>query len=143
MNLYREMKDEANEATCPSTKQCTKLIHTLASTCTLTNIVIDGLDECDSQTRCKLLLALKGLMQQSGTIVKVFISSRDEWDIMSQLESMPNYFVRPSDSLEDIKAYVLWEVDQSILENRLLGGKISEDLRLYISDTLIDRANGM
>jgi hypothetical protein len=41
-------------------------------------LIIDALDECNRDTRRELLIFLVELVKLSGTIVKIFISSRNE-----------------------------------------------------------------
>jgi hypothetical protein len=43
-------------------------------------IVVDALDECDSDTRWELVEALESITE-SASLVKVFVSSREEGDL--------------------------------------------------------------
>jgi hypothetical protein len=75
--------------------------------------------------------------------VKIFVSSRDDNDIVCQLTLSPNVFIRADDNGEDIKHFVDSEVDQSIRNKRLLSGKVSDELRSQIKITLTQGAQGM
>lgn len=45
-------------------------------------IVIDALDECDQETRKDLLDAVEFILREASTVIKIFISSRDDQDIV-------------------------------------------------------------
>jgi len=51
----------------------------------LTTIIIDALDECDSDSRADLLETLETILQESSSMVKIFVSSRDDQDIVCHL----------------------------------------------------------
>ena len=143
---YRERKEEAEE----DGRELTKL--TLANSVELTlallesnpaTIVIDALDECDPARRHELLKTLDEIIQKSASLVKVFVSSRDDNDIVCRLINSPNVFICASDNSKDIDRYVRSEVAQSIEDKRLLSGNVSEQLKCRIISTLIDGAQGM
>ena len=46
-------------------------------------MVVDALDECDESTRDQLLEAFDKIIVKSGSVVKIFVSSRDDVDIVS------------------------------------------------------------
>jgi hypothetical protein len=75
--------------------------------------------------------------------VKVLVSSRDDQDIVLHLDSSPNLYIKASDNALDIQRYVETEVEQAVKTRRLLGGCVSEDLKLEIIGTLKDQAHGM
>ena len=108
-----------------------------------THIFIDALDECDPETRHQLVNALSRIVQEASSVIKVFISSRDERDIVPQLRDLPNHYIKASDNTQDIRSFVYHEVERAINGKRLLGGNISENLHSIIINTLIDGAQGM
>jgi len=61
---------------------CTRLILALTNQSPAT-IIIDALDECDEFLRHELLEALDEIVSKSSQVVKVFVSSRDDVDIVS------------------------------------------------------------
>lgn len=65
-----------------SLKDCTDLASQLCHD-NPAYIVIDALDECDSLRRYELLEALDRIMSESDEVVKVFISSRSDIDVVS------------------------------------------------------------
>lgn len=106
-------------------------------------IFIDALDECDPLRRHELLEALDTIITQSENLVKVFVSSRDDNDIVYRLENSPNVYISASDNEEDIIQFVHQEVESTIRNRRLLAGLVSEDLRSKIETVLIAGAQGM
>jgi hypothetical protein len=106
-------------------------------------IVIDALDECDPDRRHELLEALDTIIQQSASLVKVFVSSRDDADIVCRLARSPNVFIRTSDNQVDIERFVRTEVTQAIKKGRLIKGNVSGQLEDLIIKTLIEGAKGM
>ncbi|CZR60508.1 related to vegetatible incompatibility protein HET-E-1 [Phialocephala subalpina] len=106
-------------------------------------IVIDALDECDPDERHKLLEALDTIISESASLVRVFVSSRNDGDIVCQLEESPNIFIRASDNSADIARYVQEQVSEAIKKKRMIKGKVSPEMKERIVTTLIDGAQGM
>ena len=106
-------------------------------------IVIDGLDECDPARRQDLLNALQTIIKVSNNVVKVFVSSRDDHDLVHRLSQTPNLYIRASDNKEDIERFVKSRVNESIKKEKLLCGIVSDSLRDIIVGTLIEKARGM
>ena len=83
---YEKRKKEAekdNSALKKLTVQdCTRLIVELTKNHPAT-IILDALDECEKDTRHELLEAFDEIISQSAEVVKVFVSSRDDVDIVS------------------------------------------------------------
>ena len=109
----------------------------------LSHIVIDALDECNRQEREHLLDSLSQIMKESSGIVKVFISSRDDMDIVRSLAGGPNVLISAKSNQDDIATFVNNEVDKQIQKKRLLAGHVSETLRRKIKQVLCDQAQGM
>jgi hypothetical protein len=106
-------------------------------------IIIDALDECQPDRRHDLLTALDNIITNSANLVKVFVSSRDDIDIVLRLEKSPNISISSSDNGGDIERFIRHEVQRSITEGRLLNGRVSEELKSRIIMTLVDGAAGM
>ncbi|KAK0110256.1 hypothetical protein ONS96_001878 [Cadophora gregata f. sp. sojae] len=105
--------------------------------------IIDGLDECDPTQRQDLLDAFQKIITDSGNIVKIFVSSRDDHDIVHRLSKTPNLYIRASDNRHDIERFVTCRVEEAIDKGRILCGKVPQDLRDIIVETLIEKAEGM
>ncbi|KAG0643976.1 hypothetical protein HOY80DRAFT_1031491 [Tuber brumale] len=108
-----------------------------------TILVVDALDECDTNTRRELLEALKHIIASSKNLVKIFVSSRSNDDTTLQLEKFPNYHIEAKDNEGDIKKFVREKIDRSIEERELLRGDVSLELKELMYTRLVGGANGM
>jgi hypothetical protein len=146
VEAYEEKKEDADENGCEplrlNLKETTDLIINLLKTNPAT-IIIDALDECDNERRPELLKALDRIIDESSSIAKVLVSSRDDNNIVCHLDRSPNIFIEAEDNSDDIKRFTQREVARSIDDKLLLSGKVSAELEKQITDTLIDRAQGM
>jgi len=106
-------------------------------------IVIDALDECDPVRRQDLVLALRRIISESASVIKIFISSRDDEDIVQWMSMASEVYIRADDNTRDIEAFINFELERAIREKRILYGKVSESLRAEIIQTLNSKANGM
>lgn len=121
-----------------------KLISSLIEQYSHTTIVIDALDECDVGKRSNFVKVLRRLIGFSPSApVKIFISSRNDEDIVYQLEKVPNIAIRPKDNFRDIKRFVDSEVSNCISNGKLLRGKASETLKRAMIHKLVGGAHGM
>ncbi len=111
----------------------------------MTTIVIDALDECNPETREKLLDAIETLLQDSSLgLLKVFLSSRDDQDIACTLREYPNLDVLSSRNSADIEAFVKDETDRLVKKRRLLrNSHAKEELKVLIVDEVSKSADGM
>jgi hypothetical protein len=105
--------------------------------------VLDALDECNPETRHYLLESLDDIIQKSTGLVKIFVSSRDDKDVMLALNKSPNVYIKSSDNAEDIKTFIECEVGLAIRKGRLLNGSISTELRQHVVNTLKGGSQGM
>lgn len=109
-----------------------------------TTIIIDALDECgEASKRHEFLGGLKELVDKSTSLVKVFVSSRNDTDIKSMFESKPNIEIEKKDNSEDIERFIEMEVTECIEGERLLLGNVDEDLKSLVISTLLEKAHGM
>lgn len=141
---YKEKKKEARGRTLEklTLSETVALILVLLEDNPAT-IVIDALDECDPARRHELLSALDSIIQESASLVKVFVSSRDDGDIVCHLARSPNVFIQASDNGVDIERFVRTKVAQAIKSKRLIKGVVSRQLESRIVKTLIDGSQGM
>ena len=138
----KEAEDDGSELAKLTLEETVKLVLALLQNDPAT-IVIDALDECDPSQRHDLLIALIEIINQSANLIKVFVSSRNDNDIVRQLAESPNIFINASDNGDDIKKFVQSEVDISIKRRRLLGGDVSKELKDRIVCVLLEKAGGM
>lgn len=119
------------------------LILELTKSCRRMFIVIDALDECEKSTRHLLLQVLQYILNNSVGQVKVFVTSRDDDDIVLHLDGSPNVYIRPNDNSNDINNFIETEIERCISEKKLLRGSVTPELKELIISTLIDGAHGM
>ncbi|KAF4540742.1 uncharacterized protein LTHEOB_684 [Lasiodiplodia theobromae] len=113
---------------------------------TITFIVLDALDECDANLRFELTDALETILRESQSLVKIFVSSRNDLDLVCWLRDYPNKEILSSDNQVDLAAFVDDEVNRRVdgRPRRLLRArKISDALRDDIKKTLKAQAQGM
>lgn len=106
-------------------------------------IVLDALDEVDDSERVELFDTLEQIVQESQNVVKVFISSRRDGDIVERFEQCTQIRVDHNLIHHDIHRFVEHRVCEAITTKKLLRGKISSTLRDNIVKTLSEGAKGM
>ena len=106
-------------------------------------IIIDALDECHPDQRHQLLQALDLLLEKSAHLVKVFVSSRDDIDIVLKLHKHRNICIGVEDNKQDINMFIQSEIQKVQSEGRLLKGVVSSELQYSITETLARKAQGM
>lgn len=120
-----------------------ELIITLVDSYPQTTIIIDALDESDPGKRHRLLKSLQDIIDRSSSLVKIFVSSRDDDDIVLNLEHVPNLWIKTEDNMEDIEKFVRDEIIRSVDDKRFLRGKPSERLKDDVITSLVDGSQGM
>jgi hypothetical protein len=140
---YQEREDEDNESYKLELDESVELIVQIAKQYPSMTIVLDALDECRPESRHRLLFALDDIIQKSENLVKIFMSSRDDTDLVRKLENSPNLYIKASDNAEDIQRFVHTEVERAISEGTLLDGDVSLDLRQLVTKRLVNGAQGM
>lgn len=83
-----------------------------------TAIIIDALDESDPVKCGQFLELLTVIMHSSVSLVKAFISSRDDIDIRLALGNVPNLYISAQDNEEDIARFIHREMAVSISTDR-------------------------
>jgi hypothetical protein len=110
----------------------------------MTVIVIDALDECDPEKRENLLEALERILQSSSSLVKIFVSSRDDQDIVFRLRGYPNLEISCGSNFDDIARFVRMETNRLVQKRRLLKhSQAREEMEQHIVDAVVEGAAGM
>lgn len=110
----------------------------------LTTIVIDALDECDPERRADLLESLEEILQESTSLVKIFVSSRDDQDIVLHLRHYPNLELSSDKNKDDITSFVRAETHDLIRRRKLLKySSNKENLKAEIIKQVTKGADGM
>ncbi|KAI9704106.1 MAG: hypothetical protein M1836_006967 [Candelina mexicana] len=106
-------------------------------------IIIDALDEANDAQRGDLFAAFEQILQKAQNVVKIFVSSRTDWDIVDSFEQHSNVGIKEEMNSEDIKTFTKYKIQEAIETKRLLRGRVSPSLRNDIMKALIDGAQGM
>lgn len=107
-------------------------------------IIIDGLDECEPKEYRELIQALAKILNESASLVKIFLSSRNQQDQRFSLSSFPCFKISETDNGGDIQRYINWKLDEVIRNGDLLNGhNISNKIIEEIQDTLMEKSRGM
>ena len=112
----------------------------------ITYILIDALDECNKETRADLLNALQNIVQDSSTLTKILVSSRNDHDLVDVLRDYPNIRIEASKNQPDIDRFVERQVDDCIdrrPKKLLRTVEVPDSLREKIKGALRDGAQGM
>jgi hypothetical protein len=97
-DVYEKREENAFSSRDLSFHECQKLIITLLDIYPQTTIAIDALHEIDRKSRNPFLKALSTVTQQSKSLVKIFVSSRDDDDIVLELEAVANLYIDAADN---------------------------------------------
>jgi hypothetical protein len=110
----------------------------------LTTIVIDALDECNAEKRADLLEVLEIILRESTQLVKIFVSSRDDQDIVCHLKDYPNLEIASERNMADIISFVKAETRRLITRRKLLRfSSNKEELEKVIVDQVTKGTGGM
>jgi hypothetical protein len=141
---YKKREAEGFASGSLSIDESCALIIDLVEYFPLTTIVIDALDECDPETRHELLVALEEVLQNSSRLVKIFVSSRDDQDIVYRLQNCPNLVLASDRNMDDIASFVRAEAQDLIRRGKLLRfSNKKEELKERIIDQVTKGADGM
>ncbi|KFY17970.1 hypothetical protein V492_00220, partial [Pseudogymnoascus sp. VKM F-4246] len=141
---YRKREAEGFASGPLRIDESTALIIQLTEQYPMTTIVIDALDECDPETRTDLLETLEKILKESSRLVKIFVSSRDDQDIVCHLEDYPNLGISSDRNMDDITSFVRVETQDLIKKKKLLRSSTNkEELKEMIIDQVTKGANGM
>ncbi|QYT01464.1 ANK_REP_REGION domain-containing protein [Trichoderma simmonsii] len=102
IQTYKKAKNEGRNL---SYKECRELISELLSLYLFATIVLDALDECDTEKH-SLAETLLDLKANSTTPLRIFISSRPDRGYLAELERKSTIKINSDDQLADIKKYL-------------------------------------
>lgn len=110
-----------------------------------TILIIDALDEVDPNLRYILLRTLRGIIEglDESSFFKLFVSSRDDQDIVLEFQACENIYINAADNQSDIDRFLDIQIQVAIASKRILYGKVPDDLRVEISRELRKKARGM
>ncbi|OAL55020.1 hypothetical protein IQ07DRAFT_608823 [Pyrenochaeta sp. DS3sAY3a] len=144
VDLFKRDEAEGFSSGQLQIEECCSLIMQLIELHPHMTIVIDAMDECDPTKRPDLIQALEHILKESSRLVKIFVTSRDDGDIVMKLSNYPNLTISSQRNGADIARFVAVEVERLIQARRLLAYSNSQ---ATMKETIIwevsRRANGM
>lgn len=144
LSVYKAKKAAGFSSNSLAFQESPDIIISLRSIYSQITIVIDALDECDPLKRQRFLSSLEAIVGSSSEgLVKIFLSSRDDNDIVRRLNAVPNLWIEAKDNRNDIQRFVQREISRCITEGDLLNGVVNDEMRTRIIETLIDKSQGM
>ncbi|KAL2010057.1 hypothetical protein VTN00DRAFT_5864 [Thermoascus crustaceus] len=106
VELHREKQKNAFASGNPTFEESSKVLLDLLPNYRQAVIIVDALDECDSETRGRLITAFCQLVDPlhgfSSGNAKIFIFSRRDADITDKLQFTSNISIGATDNLQDI-----------------------------------------
>lgn len=145
--LHESFHSTSGSREVPTIDEIIELILDLTNLYSRTTIVVDALDECDSVTRWKLIDALNNIVDNSDSLVKVFLSSREEGDLRLFIQDHTGVQVTGLQNGEDIRRFVEFETDRMVFKRQILSRirkqSTKDGLKQHIKDDVVSKANGM
>ena len=142
VNIYKDRGQKGQKSAHLSLAECRDLLVQIIDTYPQTTICIDAMDEVDNDTRIDLLKCLKHVIIASKNVVKIFVTTRMDTDILIQFEIFPRIELQPDDNVGDINGFVRTKVQSMIDDRLLLHGKVSNELQDEICTVLCQRCKG-
>jgi hypothetical protein len=144
IDLYKKAEAEGFASGQLQVEESRQLVMQLIELYPQTTVIIDALDECDPITRLEFLQALEHILRSSSSLVKIFISSRNDQDIVLELSGYPNVAIDSQRNSSDIEQFVKAEVEQLIRARKLLRySNAQTKMKEVIIDKVIEGAAGM
>jgi hypothetical protein len=144
VSLYNQKEEEAFASGSLRLKEIRTLTIQLAEYYPLVTIIIDALDECDPDNREDLVDTLETILQESTTLIKVFISSRDDQDIVFRLKQYPNLEISCNRNSKDLNNFIQHKTKELIRKRKLLKYTQSrERMETFIVNGIAKKAAGM
>ncbi|CAH0041350.1 unnamed protein product [Clonostachys rhizophaga] len=116
---------------------CQDTIVELAASYQRSSIVLDALDECDEESRSQLMGCISEILLRCRNL-KVFVSSRMEYDIRQYFKSQPTITIRATDNQNDIESFIRERLGSDAQWNSL-----DRELREEAQSTLFAKSDGM
>ncbi|OJJ06515.1 hypothetical protein ASPVEDRAFT_327326 [Aspergillus versicolor CBS 583.65] len=145
--LYDRLRSVDGSREVLTMSELVELILELTNLYSRTTVILDALDECDPETRWKLVDALNDIVADSTGLVKVFISSREEGDLRLSIQDHTGVQMTALENNKDIQKFVEIEAERMVSKRQILGRvkqpSTKEDLKQLIKQDVVSKANGM
>ena len=137
-------RGESFDSKGPTLEESLRIIISLKECNETTIIVVDALDECATETRQTLLEAFEKIVERSSGLVKIFVSSRDDQDIVCSLRDHPQLEISSEKNTDDIESFVEIETRALVRKGRLLRNSgAKEEMKGLIVNQICEGADGM
>ncbi|KAF8428812.1 hypothetical protein EV426DRAFT_543824, partial [Tirmania nivea] len=142
VDIYEKREEKGQKSAQLSLAEARDLLVQITDVYPQITICIDAMDEVDNDTRIDLLNCLNHIIRTSKNVVKIFVTTRMDMDILSQFENFPRIELQPDDNVGDINKFVLTKVQSSIENYKLLQGDVSNKVKKEICNVLCQRSKG-
>jgi AAA ATPase domain len=106
-------------------------------------IVLDAVDEIQPSSRHILLSALIRIVHESLSVVKIFVTSRDDSNIHALLYDSVAVRIQNEDVRKDMDEFVHRELSCAIQNRRMLNGNVPDGLKQSLVSALVAGAGEM
>src|SRR3569833_1971861 len=106
-------------------------------------IIVDAVDEVEDGLRHELLSSLVRIREESASVVKILVSSRNSSQTFAQLPHALKLHIEESETRKDMEAYICHRISVAVTSNRLLGGNFPRAVQDELVDFLIKGAGEM
>jgi hypothetical protein len=106
-------------------------------------IAIDAVDEVQPHERFVLLEALGQIAAESASVVKIFVTTRNDTQIFATLPTAQKINITGKDTRKDMEIFIRRQVDDATRQKRLLNGNVSPSLSAKIHDFLLEGSGEM
>lgn len=96
-----------------TSEECEDLLLRLSQDYSRVDVILDGLDECDKDTRHLLMDVLDLVVEKTKQPVKIFIASRQDQDLKDRYKSRGYLEITAKDNQDDIEKFLLSKLEQS------------------------------
>ncbi|KAK1540024.1 uncharacterized protein CCOS01_01338 [Colletotrichum costaricense] len=86
--------------------ECKRFVRDMVNAYPRSILVLDGLDECEENSRSQIVRFFRDLVKESDRPVKIFISSRPEADILELMGTSTCIQISTADNEKDIEKYI-------------------------------------
>ncbi|KAF7556665.1 hypothetical protein G7Z17_g1205 [Cylindrodendrum hubeiense] len=119
-------------------KECVDFIVEVANDDPVT-ILLDGVDQIEEHDRFTLLDALDRVISEAANVVKVFLTSRNDNEMPSSFPATRKITITRQNTHSDMVDFIFQGIDDA----RLLGGKMSPEMRTSLANMLLNGADEM
>lgn len=140
MQLYNKKQQSGFASGLTDTEEIENSLLELVRIYPQITLIVDALDECNTQTRAQFVGLLNRLIHQSPKLIKIFVSSRPDRDIKYCFEKGPNVMIKATDNHNDIAKFIDHRIASSPPD---WPGRASPGLNKLIVQTLMDKCQGM